>query len=95
RIHVRSILPDWLAAPRVDTEILLTIRRQKRDLKPFVLERLKIAGSSNSLPDKYEGMWLKWEHDPEYERVPLPPSPWGRLDLGRKGTEVIPDEACP
>ncbi len=95
RFHVRSILPDWLAAPRVDTEILLTIRQQKRDLKPFVLERLKIAGSSNSLPDHYEGIWLKWEHDPDYERVPFPPSPWGRLDLGRKGTEVISDEACP
>jgi predicted acylesterase/phospholipase RssA len=95
RFHVRSILHGWLEAPRVNTEILLTIRRHKRDLKPFVLERLKIAGSSNALPDQYEAMWLKWEHDPEYERVPLPPSPWRLLDLGRKGTEVIPDKTPP
>jgi len=59
-------------SPAVDTEILLTIRQQKR-ISTLVLERLKIAGSSNSLPDHYEGMWLKWEHDPDYERVPLPP----------------------
>lgn len=95
QFHVRRLVADWLEAPRVNTEILLTIRRQKRDLKPFVLERLKIAKSSDALPDQYEAMWRSWEHDPEYERVPLPASPWGRLDLGRKGTEVIPDEAAP
>ncbi|HYA33281.1 MAG TPA: patatin-like phospholipase family protein [Candidatus Bathyarchaeia archaeon] len=95
RFHVSRILPDWLEAPPVRTELLRAVRQQKRDLKPFVLERLKIAGSSDALPDHYEDMWLCWEHDPPYERVPLPSSPWDELDLGRKGTEVIPEECAP
>jgi len=95
RFHVRSILHGWLDAPRVNTEILLTIRQRKRDLKPFVLERLKIAGSSDALPEQYETMWLKWEHDPVHEPVPLPPSPWSLLDLGRNGTEVIAEKTPP
>jgi len=98
RFHVRRIIRDWLDTGRVNTGILHTIRQQKRELKPFVLERLKIAGSPHALPDNYEDMYLKWEpHDLKYEMrdIPLPPSPWDRLDLGCNGSEVILNEAPP
>lgn len=98
QIYMLSILRDWLDGGRVNTGILHIIRQQKRDLKPFVLERLKIAESPQALPYHYEDMYLKWElHDLHSEMldIPLPCSPWDRLDLCRKGTEVIPEEAPP
>lgn len=98
QFYVWSILRNWLDAGRVNTAILHIIRQQKRELKPFIVERLKIAGRPQALPDNYEDMYLKWEpHDlhREMRDIPLPSSPWDRLDLGRKGTEIILKEAPP
>ncbi|MGA2883820.1 MAG: patatin-like phospholipase family protein [Halobacteriota archaeon] len=82
----------------VDTNILRTIRQQKRDLKPFIKERLKIADSRDSFPDDYKDLYLQWErHDLSHEmkNIPLPSTPWDRLDLGHLGAAVIPEEKPP
>ena len=96
--HLTPILRLWDGRDVVDTTILRTIRQQKRDLKPFIKERLKIAGSRDSFPDDYKDMYLQWErHDLSHEmmNIPLPPTPWDRLDLGRLGVAVIPEEKPP
>jgi hypothetical protein len=96
--HLTPIVQLWDGRDVVDTTILRTIRQQKRDLKPFIKERLKIASSRNSFPDDYKDMYLQWEHHDlshEMMNIPLPPTPWDRLDLGRMGAAVIPEEKAP
>jgi NTE family protein len=96
--HVRRVLSNCVNAGRVDTRILVRIRKQKRDLKRYVAKRLEIAESPRALPADYEAMYLEWElHDTSLEMsdITLPKTPWDRLDLGRKGKKVIPAEAHP
>jgi predicted acylesterase/phospholipase RssA len=97
-LHLTPILRLWDGRDVVDTTILRAIRQQKRELKSFVNERLKIAGTRDSFPDDYKDMYLQWErHDLSHEmmNIPLPPTPWDRLDLGRMGAAVIREEKPP
>jgi hypothetical protein len=91
------MLCGWDEIGAVDTTILSEIRRQKKELKRFAEERLKLVGIT-SLPENYKDIYRNWEpHDlhHEMEDIPLPRTPWDRLDLGRLGTEVIPKEELP
>lgn len=84
---------------KVHTEILCDIRDRKRELKGYVDKRLELTGTAKSLPDCYAEMYIRWElHNWDLEsptRQPLIPTPWLRLDLGHRGTHVIPEEEPP
>jgi len=83
---------------RVDTSIVYTIREQKIQLHQLVEERLHFCGEK-SFPESPEPLYTDWEkHNwdlKEPTEHPLMSTPWGRLDLGFLGTEVIPKEEGP
>lgn len=96
-LYLPRMLCGWGDVGAVDTTILYKIRRQKKELKRLVEERQKLVGTT-SLPENYKDIYRSWEpHDlhHEMEDIPLPRTPWDRLDLGRLGTEVIPERKLP
>jgi predicted acylesterase/phospholipase RssA len=86
-------------ANKVHTDVLYDIREKKRKLKGYIDNRLKLTHTTDSLPDCFEEMYMHWElHNWDLEsptKQSLIPTPWDRLDLGRRGTQVICEEEPP
>ena len=83
----------WLGY-RVDTTILYDIRNLKKDLKQLVCDRMKKCGDESipRAPDDVKNAYKKWEihnWDLKYQTLePIVPTPWDRLDLGKKEVPV-------